>query len=170
MSDTWQEGPAEARRSWPFDCCSRRGGLWIATILALTGIGFATEALKLTFGNLDLPGPGFFPFALGLVLMALSVAIFVMIFQEPREAPKVELGHWPVIITMAAMSVATALFEWAGAFLSLGGFMLVMLTTVGRVRIIPAALSSVISMLVVWYVFKVLLGVQLPTGPLEGIL
>ena len=33
-----------------------------------------------------------------------------------------------------------------------------------------AVLSSVISMLVVWYAFKVLLGVQLPAGPLEGIL
>jgi putative tricarboxylic transport membrane protein len=171
MSEAWQDEPAATPRgSWPFNCCSRRGGLWVAGLLGLTGIGFSSQALNLTFGNLDLPGPGFFPFALGLLLIALSVAIFIMVFQEPREAPKVEIGHWPVIISLIAMSAATALFERAGAFLSLGGFMLVMLATVGRVRIIPAALTSVISMLVVWYVFKVLLGVQLPAGPLEGIL
>jgi len=170
MSDTWQEEPAKTRRSWPFHCCSRRGGLWTAAILALIGIGFASEALKLTFGNLDLPGPGFFPFALGLLLVALSVAVFIIALQEPREAAKIEIGHGPVLITMAAMVATTALFERAGAFLSLGGFMLVMLLMVARVRIIPAILSSVISMLVVWYAFKVLLGVQLPAGPLEGIL
>jgi putative tricarboxylic transport membrane protein len=170
MSEAWQEGPAPTRKIWPFDCCSRRGGLWVAVVLAFIGAGFAAQALTMTFGNLDLPGPGFFPFALGLLLIALSVAIFIMVIQEPREAPKVELGHSPVLITMAAMSLAAALFERAGAFLSLGGFTLAMLVLVGRVRIIPAVLASVIGMLAVWYVFKVLLGVQLPTGPLEGLL
>ena len=170
MSEASQEGPAATRRAWPFDCCSRRGGLWVAAILALAGAGFATQALTMTFGNLDLPGPGFFPFALGLLLIALSVAIFIMVFQEPRAAPKVEMGHSPVLIALVAMSIAAGLFERAGAFLSLGGFTLVMLILVARVRIIPAVLASVIGMLVIWYVFKVLLGVQLPAGPLEGIL
>ena len=163
-------GSAASRRRWPFECCSRRGGLVVAAVLAIGGVFFSMESLSLTFGNLDLPGPGFFPFALGLLLFALSVAIFVIVFREPREAPKVELGHGSVIISFFAMCVTAALFERLGAFLALGAFCAAMLILVARMRIIPALLSSAVGMLAVWYVFKVLLGVQLPAGPLAGLL
>lgn len=170
MSETWQDKPEATRQAWPFLCCSRQGGLIVAAVLALVGIGFTVQSLTLTFGDVSLPGPGFFPFALGLLLIALSVAIFVMVLQEPRNVLQVEVGHVPVLIAFVAMCLTAGLFERAGAFLALGGFMLIMLVAVGRVRIIPAVLASVIGMLVIWYVFKVLLGVQLPAGPLEGIL
>ena len=93
-----------------------------------------------------------------------------MAFQEPRNVLHVEMGHQPVLIGFVAMCLTAGLFETIGAFLSLSGFILVMLVAVGRVRIIPAVLGSVIGMLILWYIFKVLLGVQLPAGPLEGIL
>ena len=164
------DGSATARRSWPFDCCSRRGGLAFAALLAVAGAFFTLASLDLPFGDFALPGPGFFPFALGLLLFALSVAIFVMTFQEPREAPKVELGHSPVLIAFVAMCLTAALFERLGAMLTLWGFAAAMLILIGRVRIIPAVLSSGVGMLVTWYIFKTLLGVQLPAGPLAGVL
>jgi putative tricarboxylic transport membrane protein len=170
MSETWQDKPKATRQAWPFLCCSRTGGLVAAAVLGLVGAGFTIQSLTLTFGDVSLPGPGFFPFALGLLLIALSVAIFVMVLKEPRNVLQVEVGHAPVLISFVAMCLTAGLFERAGAFLSLGGFMLIMLVAVGRVRIIPAVLASVIGMLVVWYVFKVLLGVQLPAGPLDGVL
>jgi hypothetical protein len=170
MSETWQNSPPNARKAWPFHCCSRRGGLIVAGVLALTGAFFTLESLNLSFGDLALPGPGFLPFAFGLLLIALSVAVFILAFQEPRDAPRVELGHAPVLIAFAALIATSFLFERIGAFLSLGGFTALMLIFVARVRIIPALLSSVLGMLAVWYIFKILLGVQLPVGPLEGLL
>jgi hypothetical protein len=164
------DGSAAARRSWPFDCCSRRGGLVCAALLGITGAFFTLASLDLNLGDFLLPGPGFFPFALGLLLFALSVAIFVKVYQEPREAPKIELGHSPVLIAFIAMCATAALFEQLGAMLTLTGFSAVMLVFVGRVRIIPAILSSTVGMLFVWYIFKTLLGVQLPAGPLAGVL
>jgi hypothetical protein len=68
------------------------------------------------------------------------------------------------------MVAASFFFERFGAFLTLGTFTAVMLVLVARVRIIPAVLASIVGMVAVWYVFKILLGVQLPVGPLEGIL
>lgn len=170
MSETWQEKPDAGRAAWPFICCSRQGGLLVAALLGLIGAGFTALSLNLTFGDLALPGPGFFPFALGLLLIALSVAVFVMALQEPRNVLHVEVGHMPVLIAFAAMCVSAALFETAGAFLSLTGFSFVMLVLVGRVHVVTALLSSVVGMLICWYIFKVLLGVQLPAGPFEGIL
>lgn len=139
-------------------------------MLALVGAGFAAQALNLTFGDLDLPGPGFFPFALGLSLVALAAAIFANTLREPADAPPVALGHAPVAITFAAMLLTAALFERLGALVSLGGFSAAMLVFVARVRLLPAIGASALGMLAVWFVFKVLLGVQLPLGPLAGML
>jgi putative tricarboxylic transport membrane protein len=170
MSETWQNSPPPARKAWPFDCCNRRGGLIVAGVLALIGAFFALLSLDLPFGDFDLPGPGFLPFGLGLLLIALSVAIFIMALQEPKDAPRIELGHSSVIIAFACLVATPFFFERFGAFITLGTFSALMLVFVARVRIIPAVLSSAAGMIAVWYVFKILLGVQLPVGPLEGIL
>jgi hypothetical protein len=170
MSESRPDSPPAARKAWPFDCCGRRGGQLTAGVLGLIGAIFAGASLKLPFGDFALPGPGFLPFALGLVLIALSVAILVMTLHEPSDAPRIEIGHAPVLIAFAGLIATAALFERLGAFLTLGGFTALMLILVARLRILPAVLSSAVGMLAVWYVFKVLLGVQLPVGPLRGIL
>lgn len=164
-----QDGnPARLRGAWPLECCSRKGGLAVSALLVMVGGFFAIDSLTLTFGDLDLPGPGFFPFVLGLALIGLSIAIFILTYQEPRDAPKVELGHSPVLIAFIGLCAMAAFFEFAGALLALGAFTAAMLVLIGRVRILPAILSSVVAMLAVWFTFKVLLGVQLPAGLLEG--
>jgi putative tricarboxylic transport membrane protein len=170
MGSAEKDRDAAAGRTWPLQCCSRRGGLVASGVLAIVGAWFATEALTLTFGNLDLPGPGFFPFALGLLLIALSVAIFIAAIRQRDDAPRIELGHIPVLITLAAMVLTAFLFERLGAILSLGAFSIAMLVLVAGARIVPAVLSSAAGMLAVWYLFKVLLGLQLPLGPLAGLL
>ena len=121
MNDSWQERSTTRNAGgWPFDCCSRRGGLAVAAVLAATGIAFALGSLMLSFGDLSLPGPGFFPFVLGLVLVGLGAAIFIAGLQEPRDAPRITLGHPPVLIAFTAMIAAAALFERLGALLTLG--------------------------------------------------
>jgi hypothetical protein len=157
-------------RALPIACCPRRGGVAVAAVLAIVGTGFASQALTLTFGDLGLPGPGFFPFVLGVLMVALAAAIFVMTLREPTGPSRVALGHFSVLVTASAMVVTAALFERLGALISLGGFSAVMLVFVAGVRIAPAVLASGLGMLAVWYVFKVLLGVQLPLGPLAGAL
>lgn len=169
--DTAQGGnPENANKAWPLEYCSRRGGLVVSALLTIVGGAFAAQALTLPFGNLDLPGPGFFPFVLGLLLMALSIAIFIQIIRDPAKPPRIALGHGPVLITFLGLGLTAFAFERLGALLSLGVFSAAMLVFVGRVRIVPAVLSSTVGMLAVWYVFKVLLGVQLPLGLLVRVL
>lgn len=170
MNDAGRDGPGAQQETLPFACSSRRGGLVMAVLLAAIGAFFALQALGLTFGDISLPGPGFQPFMLGLALTALSAALAVAASRQPRSAPLIELGHPPVLITFACLAASAFLFERLGAFLTLGGFMALMLIFVARVRIITALPASIIGMAAVWYVFKGLLGVQLPAGPLAGLL
>lgn len=142
----------------------------MAMLLGGAGAFFASQALGLTFGDIGLPGPGFQPFMLGLALMALSATLAVVASRQPRSASLIELGHPPVLITLACLAASAFLFERLGAFLTLGGFVALMLIFVARVKIVTALPASVIGMATVWYVFKGLLGVQLPAGPLAGLL
>jgi hypothetical protein len=170
MNGASQDGPEAQQGASPFACSSRQGGLAVAVLLAAVGAFFASQALRLTFGDISLPGPGFLPFALGLALMALSAALFVAAYHAPRHASRVDLGHPPVLIAFACLAASALLFERLGAFLTLGGFMALMLVFVAQVRIVTALPASIIGMSVIWYVFKGLLGVQLPGGPLAGLL
>jgi putative tricarboxylic transport membrane protein len=170
VSEAGQDHAEEGRGAAPFTCSSRSGGLVMAALLGAVGAFFASQALDLTFGDVSLPGPGFLPFALGLVLMALSAALFVAALREPRAASRIELGHPPVLIAFACLAASAFLFERVGAYLALGGFTALMLILVARTRIILALLASAGGMAAVWYVFKILLGVQLPAGPLAGLL
>lgn len=153
----------------PLLCRARAGELAIAGVLACLGCAFAAGTLRLTLGDLDLPGPGFFPLALGLTLLVLAAAIVIARLRQPAEGEHVELGHPPVLATLAGLVLVALLFERLGALITLGGFSAGMLVFVAGVRPLPAMLASVLGMLAVWSVFNVLLGVQLPPGLLSAL-
>jgi hypothetical protein len=144
---------------------ARRGGIVVAAVLASVGLLFAWQASLLDFGGLDLPGPGFFPLVLGVLVFALAVLIAIEGFRGAGEGETVELGHRDVLIVLAAMVAVAALFEPLGAYLSLGLFGAVLLVVLARVAVPLAIASAAIAMVACWYFFQVLLGLQLPRGP-----
>jgi len=58
------------------------------------------------------------------------------------------------------------LFEPLGAYGTLGLFGAVLLIVIARTPIWIAGGAAAIAMVACWYFFQVLLGLQLPTGPL----
>jgi Tripartite tricarboxylate transporter TctB family len=149
----------------PCSVSARRGGLLAAGALVLTGLFFAWQSLYLDFGDFGLPGPGFFPFALGVVLVAFAAAIIIETARADKQEEAVELGHRDVMIAFAAMLAVPLLFEPLGAYLTLGLFCVVLLVLIGKVHPLRAVIGAAIGMAGVWYFFKVLLGLQLPNGP-----
>ncbi len=145
---------------------ARGGGIVVAAVLAVIGLVFAWQASLLDFGGFDLPGPGFFPLVLGVVVFALSTLIAIEGLRGAGEGETVALGHRDVLIVFAAMVAVAVLFEPLGAYLSLGLFGAVLLVVIARVSAPLAALSACIAMAACWYFFQVLLGLQLPRGPL----
>jgi putative tricarboxylic transport membrane protein len=162
MENSWRAG---AGRLLPCAVSARRGGIVVAALLAVIGLVFAWQASLLDFGGFELPGPGFFPLVLGVVVIAFSTLIAIEGFRGAGEGEIVELGHRDVLIVMVAMVAVAALFEPLGAYLSLGLFGAVLLVVIARVGVPLAVLSACIAMAACWYFFQVLLGLQLPLGP-----
>jgi hypothetical protein len=148
-----------ARTLLPRIFSQRRGGMLVAATLAVAGAIFAWQAAQLDVGNIDLPGPGFFPLALGVLLVIFCVAIGVDYWRQP-ERETIELGHRDVLLVIAALLAVPLLFEPLGALPTLG------LVLVARVRIPLAIAAAALGMAACWYFFQVLLGLQLPAGPL----
>jgi len=146
---------------------SRHAALGAAVALAAAGLFFSWQASLLDFGSVGLPGPGFFPFVLGLFLTAFASVTAFVVARDRTEGEPVELGHRDVLIGIAALIGVCVGFEPVGAFLTLGVFAAALLVLVGRVSVLTAALSSLVGMIAVWYFFKVLLGLQLPDGVLD---
>jgi hypothetical protein len=160
MESSWR-----AARWLPRTVSARRGGIVVAAVLAGVGLLFAWQASLLDFGGLDLPGPGFFPLVLGVLVFAFAVLIGIEGLRGTEEGGTVELGHRDVLIVLAALVVVAALFEPLGAYLSLGLFGAVLLVVLARVAVPLAIASAAVAMVVCWYFFQVLLGLQLPRGP-----
>jgi hypothetical protein len=156
---------AGAGRLLPRAVSARRGGIFVAALLAVIGLVFAWQASLLDFGGFELPGPGFFPLVLGIAVVALSTLIAIEGFRGAGEGEAIELGHRDVLIVFAAMVAVAALFERLGAYLSLGLFGAVLLVVIARVSVPLAVLSAGVAMAACWYFFQVLLGLQLPLGP-----
>jgi hypothetical protein len=144
----------------------RGGGIAAAAVLAAIGILFAWQSSLLDLGDFALPGPGFFPLVLGLALAGLGVVIGIECWLR-RDGGSIELGHRDVLIVFVAMLAVAPLFEPLGALPTLGLFGAVLLCLIARTRVAVAAVAALAAMAACWYFFQVLLGLQLPAGPLS---
>jgi divalent metal cation (Fe/Co/Zn/Cd) transporter len=162
---------------------ARRGGVVVAGLLAAVGVFFVWQSSQLDLGNVDLPGPGFFPLVLGTVLLVFSAVIGIgdwraskrdaikndairndAIRNDAIKSEAVELGHRDVAIAIAALLAVPLVFEPLGAYITLGLFGTVLLVLLGRVPPLLAIGAACLAMAGCWYFFQVLLGLQLPTG------
>jgi Na+-transporting NADH:ubiquinone oxidoreductase subunit NqrB len=164
-------GEQEARPSieaeqgaWARPLSNRIGEMIAAAALFGVGAFFVWHSLYLPFGGVGLPGPGFFPFALGVALALFATAIFARVYREPGGDP-VYLGHRDVLVVFAALGGVALTFEALGAYASLATLMAILLLVLAKSALWRVALGTGLGMVAVWVAFKVLLGVQLPAGP-----
>ena len=76
---------------------------WSGLMFVVIGIGFAWGALNYNFGSSARPGPGFFPFGLG-VLMAImgSMVLFKAMVVETDNGEPLGKWAWKPLITITA--------------------------------------------------------------------
>lgn len=155
----------DGARGLPRVITARTGHLVMAAVLAATAWLFMWQASMLDLGQIGLPGPGFFPLVLGILLMVFSVAIGIADWRRSAGDERLEFGHPPVLITFAALLAVPFLFELLGGYVTLGLLGAGLLVFVAGVAPLPAGLWCVIGMAACWYFFQELLGVRLPMGP-----
>jgi putative tricarboxylic transport membrane protein len=150
---------------WARPVPSRVGELIVAAALLAAGVFLAWQSTSLPLGDIRSPGPGFFPFVLGIALSLLSLATEIRTVRQRGQSEVVSLGHVHIFVVFAALAVVALAFEHLGAYATLGLFTATLLRLVARTTPWRAAVGASLGMVAVWVFFKVLLGIQLPAGP-----
>jgi len=159
-----QPGAAE-QGAWARPIPERIGEAVVALAVLGTALFFIWQAALLPFGGIALPGPAFFPFALGIALGLLALVILSLsLLGKMAGAGAVYLGHRDVLIAFAALVGVAATFEQADTYVTLGVFAAVLLVFVARAQLWRVALGATLGMLGVALVFRFALGVRLPAG------
>lgn len=142
----------------------------VALAVLAASIVYALNALGLPRGTIERPGAGFFPIAVSLFAIGVTVVWTALAFRhvgvrateaaEPR-------GRGRVAATAAVLVAFCLLMPWLGYPLAAFLFCAAMLRTLSAswlVAVLTAALAAAGS----YYLFATLLGVPLPAGPLFG--
>lgn len=150
----------------------RRG--WQVACICLLGIFIPALVISLGYSLTDAlgPGPGFFPFWLSLIGIALTGAILVQlargnIFADaaveilPNRQAAVQASA-----VLVALVVAAALLEPLGFRLTMLPFIAGLLLVLGARSLIAIALTAVAGSFGVFHVFYYWLKVPLPIGAL----
>ena len=153
----------------PLTFNARSCGLAAAGLIVLTALAFIGASLLLPLGSLALPGPGFFPLALGIVLAILALIVAAGVPAETEAAEPVEIGHRDVLITALLLLAVPAVFETFGAYPTLWAFSVLMLVAIARTGPLTAMASSAAAMVFAWFFFQKMLGVSMPWGILTDL-
>jgi len=164
MADQDRSSEAAEQGAWGRPVSARLGEIGMAVALLAAAMFFVWQSTQLPFGHVGLPGPGFFPFALGIALGLLALAILVGAVGAAGDGKVVYLGHRDVLIALAALLGLAFAFERADTYLTLGVFAAALLLLVARAALWRVVLGASLGMVAVWVVFRLGLGVRLPAG------
>jgi hypothetical protein len=94
---------------------------WSGLMFLVVGIAFAWGAMGYSFGASARPGPGYFPFGLGLLLAALgAIVLFKALTIETADGDPIGSVAWRPLLYIVG---TVALFGWAlphlGMFIAL---------------------------------------------------
>ena len=159
---------AEEQGAWGRPVPARHGEALMAVALLAVAIFFISQAALLPFGKVGLPGPGFFPFVLGIALALFLLVILYRTLREPARAEVTYFGHRDVLVVLASLAGMAFAFERVDTYLLLGTFAAVLLLLVARAALWRVLLGAILGMIAVWAVFNLALGVRLPASEIWG--
>ena len=140
---------------------------WSGLMFIVAGIGFAWGALNYNFGSSARPGPGYFPFGLGIILAILGLIIlFKALTIEVEGGDPVGAIAWrPLVLIVASVAVFGLLVPRLGMFISLPVLVIVASLAGDEFHwgevIINGAILTVFS----WAIFIWGLGLTIPLWP-----
>ena len=135
-------------------------------ILLAFGTGVAIEAQRINDPGADVIGPGAFPFVLGLIIAACGLALCVRAVSAARSDENgLRPARWLVLAAALLLLIAyTHSLAWLGFVLATALFVAVCLTLLGERRLVRLALTGIVASLMIFVIFGLGLGVDLPKG------
>lgn len=136
------------------------GLFWLAVAIFATVQGFL-----LNLGNLNRPGPGFFPFWGGVVLGLLSLILLVRSLRKPAASGIPGLRSPKLLVVMGALLGYVVLLEVLG-FVAVTFLFLLLLFRLERRGWAFSVVSALLGAFASYVLFQLWLKTQLPVGPL----
>lgn len=140
---------------------------WSGLMFIVIGLGFAWGATNYSFGSSARPGPGYFPFGLGILLAILgALVVFGALTVETEDGEPI--GRWafkPLLIIMGSVALFGFLLPRLGMLVSLP-ILVVMASTAGdEFHWKDAIVSVVVLTLGSWLIFIKGLNLVIPVLP-----
>jgi hypothetical protein len=149
---------------------ARDGEALAGAALVALGVHIVRQALGWEIMGPDGPGPGFFPFGYGALMIVLSVALIVGRVRRAGAAAPAAPGAWRAhvrpLVTWLAFALAALLMPVIGFVPAFAGLTLFMARFVFARAWGSSVLVAALCALGFWILFPVLLDVRLPAGPL----
>ena len=143
-------------------------GIWLAL-----GIAVIIGAYRLALGDFHKPGPGLYPFILGLALCGCSIPAIIGSLRRANETRGE--GHeffkkdrlQKVVLVIIYLTAYGLLLTWMGYVLTTLIIFFLIFKTMGSIRLRTIFIVLILMVGISYYVFAVLLEVPLPMGILE---
>lgn len=140
---------------------------WSGVMFILIGLGFSLGALNYSFGNSARPGPGYFPFGLGLILAVLGgVTLVGALRQDSEDGGRIGAFAWrPLGIIVGSLVLFGLLLPRLGMLISLPLLVFTTAMAGDEFHWGEATLNAVILTLGSWAIFIWGLNLVIPLLP-----
>jgi hypothetical protein len=140
---------------------------WSGLMFVVVGLAFAWGATEYSFGSSARPGPGYFPFGLGILLALLGgLVLFKALTLESENGDRIGDVAWkPLLVIVVAIVVFGVALPRLGLVLTQP--LLVGITSAAgdEFKLHEVIINAVVLTALSWVVFIWGLGLVLPTWP-----
>ena len=146
----------------------RRILLYANLFWLLFSLFICVESYRLKLGTIYTPGPGFFPYSAGLVMLILSLVALLQsirkkndVEKKPRQEP---LRWWNIVIILVAITAYAFSLEKIGFLINTFLFICLLLKVVEPQSWKTAIIGGLITTIAANLVFNVIFRAQIPSG------
>ena len=140
---------------------------WSGLMFVALGLAFAWGATSYSFGQSARPGPGYFPFGLGLLLALLGAAVLfkALTIESDGGDPIGHIAWRPLSIIVGSVVLFGVMLPRLGMFISLPVLVLVAATASDEFHWKDALINAVLLTAFSWLIFIYGLKLTIPLLP-----
>jgi len=140
---------------------------WSGLMFIVVGVAFAWGATAYSFGQSARPGPGYFPFGLGIILAILgALVLFKALTIETEGGEPVGSFAWkPLFVILGAVVLFGLLLPWLGLVITLPLLIFISSMAGDEFHWGEALVNSAILTVGSWFIFVYGLGLTIPMWP-----
>ena len=140
---------------------------WSGLMFVVVGIGFAWGATNYSFGASARPGPGYFPFGLGILMAILgAVVLFQALTIETETGDPIGAWAWkPLAIVVGAVAAFGWLLPHMGMVIALPLLVIISAAASDEFRLREALINAIVLTVFSWLIFIKGLSLVIPLWP-----